>query len=272
VLGLGIRGIPLGTRWQSWSVFGLAMTLVPFVLIILEALVLIVILILVGIFLASQPNVVVEIERLSRQLYMLGPDPETAQRLLLPYISNPGVIAVALVYFSFLVPLMEELFKPLGVWFLANKLSSPAQGFALGALSGSAYALIETLGVSGQAANWAGLLASRIGTGMLHITTSAIMGAGIVYALRQRRYLRLLGSYVLAVSLHGLWNALAILYGFATISKSLGEHTFLNDISMPVTIGMVILGVGLFTILMLSNWHMRANVPSAAEEAAQENR
>jgi hypothetical protein len=266
LLGFGIRGIPLGTRWQSWSVFGVAMTLAPFILIVLEATAFIVIVILIAIFLLSQPSVVEEMQELSRQFYLMGPQPEDAQRLLLPYITNPGVLAVALAYFSVVVPMMEELFKPLGVWLFGKRLSSPAQGFALGALSGAAYALIETLGVSAQTADWASLLLSRIGTGMLHITTSALMGAAIVYAVKERRYLRLFGTYLLAISLHGLWNALAILVGFAMVAESLGEQSALVAYQTPLVIAMSILAVILFAILILSNRRMRKRLPQPVLE------
>ena len=252
VLGLGIRGISLGERWQSWSIFGIAMTLVPFFLIFLEGIALILVLIFVGIFLLSQPDFVTEIQQLSRQIYLLGPQSEEIQNLLIPYITKPGVLATALLYVALLVPLMEELLKPLGVWLFANKLTSPAQGFALGALSGAAYALIETFGVSAQSQDWASLLLMRIGTGMLHITSSALMGMAIFYAIRERRYLRLLGIYFLSVSLHGLWNTLALLYGFSTVTELLGQKTFLNDFQTQTMIGMTILA-GLFLVILLSS-------------------
>jgi hypothetical protein len=266
VLGLGIRGLPLGARWQSWSVFGIAMTLTPFFLIFLEVIALALILIFVGIFMMTQPDFVREMQQLSHQIYILGPESEEIQNLFLPYITKPGVLAVALFYFALLVPMMEELLKPLGVWIFAKNLTSPAQGFAWGALSGAAYALIETLGVSAQTADWAALLLSRIGTGMLHITSSALMGAAIVYGIRHRRYWRLLGTYFLSVSLHGLWNTLAIFYGFATVTKSLGESTFSSVQETSLIAAMVILA-GLFLIILVSlNRRMRAAIPTLATE------
>jgi hypothetical protein len=266
VLGLGIRGIPLGERWQSWSIFGVAMTLAPFLLIFLEGFALIVVVVFVAAFLASQPDFLPGIERLSQQITILGPDPEALRNLLLPYLTKPAVLSVALFYFAFLVPLMEELLKPLGVWLYAKKLHSPAQGFALGALSGSAYALIETLGVSAQSEEWASLLLARVGTGLLHITTTAIMGTAIFYAFHQRGYLRLLGTYLLSVSLHGLWNALALLYGFSTITDTLGGQTSLGEYRTPLIISMSILA-GIFLItLLLSNRRMRLSLPKPIPE------
>lgn len=261
LLGLGIRGIPLGTRWQSWNVFGLAMTLAPFILVFLEVFALLVILVIVVAILMSQPGFVAQIQYLSMQMYGLDPQSTEAQDLIAPYIVKPGVIAVSLVYFAMIVPMLEELFKPLGVWFFANKLTSPAQGFALGALSGSAYALIETLGVSAQTADWASLLLTRIGTGALHITTSALMGAAIVYAIRERRYFRLLGMYLLSVFLHGLWNTLAIFFAFATLSELFELENPLREMQTPLNVGMGVLSIVLLFILVVSNLRMKATLP-----------
>ena len=261
LLGLGTRGVPLGARWQSWSVLGIAMTLAPFLLIVIETIAMILIFLFAVVFIASQPDLVNEIERLSRQIYVIGPDPEAMARRLAPFLTRPAVIGVAMIYFSIVVPLVEELIKPLGVWLFANRLSSPAQGFALGALSGAGYALIETLGVSAQTADWASLLLSRIGTGILHITASALMGGAIGFAVRERRYLRLLGTYLASVSLHGLWNGLAILYTFSTLSEYMEEAGPLDGIGLPVSIGMGIQAVVMLGILIISNRRIRKTLP-----------
>jgi hypothetical protein len=262
ILGLGVRHIPLGTRWQSWGIFGVAMTLSPFLLAILEVIVLLIVVFLMVAILMSQPNFANEMQHLLRQLAVVRPQPEEMQNLLLPYLAHPAIIGIALSYFSLLVPMIEELLKPLGVWISANRISSPAQGFALGALSGAAYALIETLGVSAQTVDWANLLLSRIGTDVLHITTSALMGAAIIYAFREKRFLRLAGTYILAVSLHGLWNGLAILYSYSVVTDSLGKQNALTKFQTPVIIAMVALAIFIFGILLLSNRRMRATLPS----------
>jgi RsiW-degrading membrane proteinase PrsW (M82 family) len=212
-------------------------------------------------YIVAQPELVYRLQGISQQILVLGPQSEAARDLLAPLLTKPGVIVAALLYTAFLVPAVEELFKPLGVWLLARRLDSQAQGFALGALSGASYALIETIGVSGQGGEWATLLFTRIGTGLLHITTSALMGAAIVYALRERRYLRLLGTYILAVTLHGLWNTSAILYTFSTLAKMLGQSDRLSTIQPITVIAMSLLAVGLFAILLISNHQMKKTIP-----------
>jgi hypothetical protein len=261
LLALGTRNLPLATRWQAWSVLGLGMTLIPFLLLILEIAIAILLFFGAIVYIMGQPELAYRLQGISQQILVLGPQSEAARDLLAPLLTKPGVILTALLYTALFVPAVEELFKPLGVWLLARKLESPAQGFALGALSGASYALIETIGVSGQGGEWATLLFTRIGTGLLHITTSALMGAAIVAALREKRYLRLLGTYILAVTLHGLWNTSAILYTFSTLAKTLGQTDRLSTIQPITIVALSLLAAGLFAILLISNHQMQKTIP-----------
>ena len=266
LLALGTQKLPFGTRWQSWNVLGLGMTLVPLVLFMLEIAVVIIIFFVIIAYIITQPELASELQRLSQQIILLGPESEATRDLLSPFLTKPGVIITTLIYIAILVPALEELFKPLGVWLLAGKLESPAQGFALGALSGAGYALIETIGVSSQTVEWASLLFSRIGTGVLHITTSALMGAAIVLAWRERRYLRLIGTYFLAVTLHGLWNTFAMLFTFSSLAELFGQQDGLSTLQPIMIIAMSILAIGLFAILVLSNRKMRNAVQFPLKE------
>ena len=266
LLALGTQKLPFGTRWQSWSVLGLGMTLVPLILFVLEVAVLIIVFFIVIAYVMTQPDLVSELQRLSQQIMFLDPQSEAALDLLSPFVAKPGVIITVLAYIAILVPALEEIFKPLGVWLLAGKLESPAQGFALGALSGAGYALIETIGVSNQTVEWASLLFSRIGTGLLHITTSALMGAAIVLAWRERRYLRLIGTYFLVVLLHGLWNTFAMLFTFSGLAELIGQSGFLSTLQPVMIITMSILAIGLFAILVIFNRKMRNSVQFPLKE------
>ncbi len=256
-LAVGTKKLPFSTRWQTWNVLGLGMTLAPFLLFILEIIVGLVILFIIVAYIMTQPELAAEMQNLSRQIRVLGRESEGALELLSPFLTKPAVIITALLYMAVLVPAIEELFKPLGVWFFAGKLETQAQGFTLGALSGAGYALIETSAVSGQTADWASLLFTRTGTGLLHITTSALMGAAIVLAWRERRYLRFVRTYFLAVLLHGVWNALAVLFSFSTLAETLEQAGRLSTIQPAVIVAMSLLAIGLFTILVLSNRKLR---------------
>jgi hypothetical protein len=266
VLALGTRGLPMASRWQSWSVLGLGMTLTPLLLLVLESVVAVIVFIGIVAFVMAQPELASELEALSRQVIVLGPQTEEALDLLSPLLTRPEVIITALIYVAVLVPAVEELIKPLGVWLLAGRLDSPAQGFILGALSGAGYALIETVGVSGQAAEWASLLFSRIGTGLLHITTSALVGAAIILARRERRYLKLIGTYLLAALLHGLWNTFAMLFTFSNLADLLEQPGWLGTLQ-PMLMGILgILAAILFVILLASNRKLRDAIPAPPTE------
>ena len=258
LLALGTRKLPFATRWQTWTVLGLSMTLGPILLFALEILLAIFLFIGVVVYVMSQPGLVFELQQISEQIMILGPPSEEAIELLAPFLTRPGVMVITLLYIAILVPAIEEIFKPIGVWLFAGKLDSQAQGFTLGALSGAGYALIETIGVSGQqTGEWASLLASRIGTGLLHITPSALMGAAIVLAVRNRHYLRMLGTYLLAVFLHGSWNALAMLFTFSTLAEQFDQPGSLGTFQPATISAMVVLAVGLFLILILTNRRLR---------------
>jgi hypothetical protein len=265
LLVVGTRKLPFGTRWQTWSVLGLAMTLAPLILFTLEIFIGLIIFAFVAAYLVTQPELIQELQRLSQEIMILGPESEATLELLGPLLTKPGVMAVTLIYIAVLVPAIEEIFKPIGVWLFAGQLSA-AQGLTLGALSGASYALIETIGVSAQTSEWASLLFSRIGTGLLHITTSALMGAAIVLAWRERRYLRLLGTYFLAVFLHGLWNSLAIIFTFSTLAELFEQPGTLGAIQPPIIVAMVILAIALFVILIISNLRMRRTLSSSPPE------
>jgi hypothetical protein len=270
LFGLGSRGISLGPRWRAWNVLGISMTLVPFLTFVLEAMAIVFVFGLLILYISSQPALVAQVERLSQQIYTVQKDPEALIGLVAPLLLRPGMMAIALLFFSVLVPMIEELVKPLGVWLFGNHIDTPSQGFALGALCGAAFALLETFGVSAQSEEWSTLLLTRLGTDILHVTTAALMGAAIVYAIRERRYLRLLGTYLLSISLHGLWNAFAILFTFSSLAESYAKLNLLNGLATSFAVALGILALLLLTLLILSNRRQRKAVQPipALEEPA----
>jgi hypothetical protein len=92
------------------------------------------------------------------------------------------------------------------------------------------------------------------------------MGAAIVLAWRERHYLRFIGTYFLAVVLHGLWNAAALLFAFSTLADLLEQPGQLATFQPLVIAAMSVLAVGLFAILILSNRKMRSTIPLPRSE------
>jgi len=257
ILGAGTRKASLNSRWRTWAVLGFSMTIVPFILIIAETAIALVIFMIFIAYLVIHPRLTIEIQRLSAQFAYVDPASEKALELLVPFLTKPSVVITILIFFSILVPLVEELFKPLGVWLLNGKLNSPSQGFALGALSGAGYGLVESVNVSRQVGEWGSLLYTRIGTGWLHVTTSALMGAAIVMAWRERRYLRLFGTYLLAVLLHGLWNTASLTYGFSILTNPFDQTHRFDSIQITAMAVMGLLAIILPTILLITNYKLR---------------
>jgi hypothetical protein len=122
LFGLGSRGISLGPRWRAWNVLGISMTLVPLLTLILEAMAILFVLGLVVVYISSQPALLAQVERLSTQIYTIGQDPEALLQLVAPLLLRPGIMVISLVFFSVLVPMMEELVKPLWARYVAQLL------------------------------------------------------------------------------------------------------------------------------------------------------
>jgi hypothetical protein len=144
-LGLGTKGIDFGSRWKVFSILGLGLTLAPVTMVVLELIILFVIIVAGTVFLAfSQPDLLQEVTAIGRILQN-ETDQSVILNLVAPYLSSPAVIVTLIGYIGFIVPLIEELLKPLGVWLFARKFNSPAQGFAMGMLSGGAFAWWKAL-------------------------------------------------------------------------------------------------------------------------------
>ena len=220
LFGIGTKGIELGPRWRIFGMLGLSMTLGPLMMVVMEMVLLLGIIIVGAIVIAvQQPALFQEIVNLGRILKQ-ETNQDVILKLLAPYISNPLVIATVIGYIALAVPLIEELFKPLAVWIFARKIESPAQGFAMGLLSGAAFALIESLNASGDGTmNWPVIVSVRAGTSLLHMTASGLVGWGIVSAFREKRILRFFAAYFSAVAIHGIWNACAVGAGLSMVGE-----------------------------------------------------
>jgi hypothetical protein len=260
LFGMGTKGIDLGKRWHVFTILGLSMTIGPALMIVLEMIVLITILVTGGIYIAvQQPLVFKELISLSKILQR-ETNPDAIFNLIAPYIKNPFVIGTLIGYIAVLVPLIEELFKPLAVWIFAKKLTSPAQGFAMGMLSGGAFALIESLNASSDGSlGWAAIVSIRAGTSLLHMTVSGLVGWGIASAVLEKRISRFFAAYFTAASIHGIWNACAAGAGLSFVGESIGKPEWLGNYAPAFVCGMIVLGIGMFAVLIASNRKLRSS-------------
>jgi hypothetical protein len=263
LFGIGTRGIELGPRWRFFGTLGLSMTISPLLMVVLEMILLLGILIAsVAMVYVQQPALFQEILNLGRIL-KLETNEDEILKLLAPYISNPIVITTIIGYIALAVPLIEELFKPLAVWIFAKQIESPAQGFALGMLSGAAFALIESLNASGDGTmNWPAIVSIRAGTSLLHMTASGLVSWGIVSAFHEKRPSKFFAAYFIAVAIHGLWNACAVGVGVSMVGEYIGKPEWLFNIVPAMFCGMSTLAIGMFAVLVAANRKLR-NSPSS---------
>ena len=252
LLWLGQRDLPAGSPQRQWGLFAVALTIGPFIMLVLEILVSIAILVIA---ILAFPALFAQIYQiLPADLDTLSTNPAIIDELISPLVSEPGIIALLMLFLSGFVPLIEELLKPIGVWLLAHRKLTPAEGFTAGLISGSAFALFETLTRATEPESWSLFVVVRIGTAAMHIFTTGLMGWAIAGVFSQKRYLRLVASYLLATTIHGLWNAAPVLFSVAFIN-----YTFDAGLSFPshfiisAPIFLLYLTLAAFTLIVYIN-------------------
>lgn len=271
VLRILLNRIPLGSSQRAWGVFGSGMTISPLLAVIGEGIVILFGMVAFGVYLGFNPGKMLDFQRLINQIQR-APDLETLVFQLGPLLKNPLTLLTALALLSACVPFIEESLKSLGVWLVADRLSSPAQGFAMGALSGAGFALSESLFASVTADNsWAVTLSMRAISGTMHILAAGLVGWGIAYARLERRYLRLFGVMIIAMLLHGTWNAGAVFAaaGGAGVMLATPGFDFFSTILMLAGAGLIFfLTSGMIIALFAVNKRLRNDLPPPAQSAA----
>lgn len=215
-LRLGGKGAGNSSHQSTWSVLGASLMVTTALIMLLEIIVLLFTGIVVMAYFAISPERLQQLEIFARQISNANMDPVLLLRVIEPVLQNPWGLFVLVSLTSVVIPMLEELFKPLFVWVFVKNIT-PAWGFFYGMICGAAFALLESLGylASPLGENWPVLLVGRVGTGILHTGTSGLVGWGLANAWSGRKYTRLAVSYFLAVFVHGLWNVFGLLMGLA---------------------------------------------------------
>jgi len=161
-------------------------------------------------------------------------------------LSIPNLIGWLLLVIAGIMPLIEELFKTLGVWVLQIRNPRPIESFLAGLLSGGGFALFEgllslnSLQLSEIGYNdWAGLILGRFGGSLLHILTGGIIGLAIGRFWQERKFGSLLLAYLASWLLHAAWNTLAVFGGISPLI-----HGSQVESAWPY-VGMVLLFIGM---------------------------
>jgi hypothetical protein len=263
---MAIGGLKIGSWRRVWATFGIGMAGSSLGAILMEYSIVGIAVLAAGMVAATNPEWLATFQRIKHQVTSAG-DVQSLLTTLAPYLTNPVVLLLALIFAAVLAPVIEETLKPAAVWLLGRRLQSPAEGFALGALCGAGFALFEgTLAASGSPQMLEIGIVARAASSLMHITASGLMGWGIASARLEKHYGRLAGAYVLSVSIHGLWNGSVILAVFGGLRLTL-PGALSDPLSMLIVLaGIGILGSLLVTIIVLLpilNHHLQVIYPVA---------
>ncbi len=222
-----------GSQIRKWRIFGFSLTLSPVIIMVLELIVMLILLIVwigwMAFRFSSNPTLEQDLMFIVNQITLAGDDLDLIIKLLKPYLLRPSVIFWALAIFSGMMPMIEEIFKPLAIWALAKQKITPQEGFVSGLLCGAGFALMENvLYFTGAvlAEDWLLMAIGRSGTGVMHMLTSGLVGWALAKTWRDGKWPLMVLATLGAFFLHGLWNALALVAGVAPIFIFGLETTF----------------------------------------------
>ena len=185
-------------------------------------------------------------------------------------LNDRTALVLLLIVIAVLAPLDEEFCKGFGVRLLKRHNPSRYQAFLWGLASGAGFGMVEANAYGAGAFNqspyrwWDGVLL-RGAASSLHALTSSIVGIGWFYLFRGSRK-RFAGCYLLAVSLHGSWNALNLLTVARVLPgfKRLSDHSV--EVGLEVVLGLIALGI-LTLLWMLARRLARVDEPPTAPPA-----
>jgi hypothetical protein len=178
LLTLGLYRLTFGSQQRAWGMINVAAFLTMQVVFFLEMIVILIVVVLAGVWLFKQPQFASYLSLLMTQKNITVQSLAPLFNQLTTLLNQPGLYAVVVLVFCLLVPMIEEGFKPLGVWLIAGKKLTPTQGFAAGLLSGATFGLLESLSLMSMVSGstWLVTAVARIGTGLLHTLTAGLSG------------------------------------------------------------------------------------------------
>ena len=268
---IGLGGLPLGSRNRFWSSLALSTSIAPLVAALLEFGLGLGLFILVVMVLVFRPDWLSSLQQLANQLSNIT-DFDKGTQLIAPILMNPVAITIMFLVMSVFIPLIEEAVKPLVVWGCGRRLHNATEGFALGVLCGAGFALVEGLmAASSPSQGWGTLLVARAGGSLMHITASGLMGWAIASAWQGKR-LRLLWTYLVSVSIHGLWNVAAVLSFLANLQTYLQASdgsTVTNMLSLASGGIIAVIVPAILVVLILINRHLQSTVRSQSDIIAR---
>ena len=258
------RKLENGPR-RSWGMVSFSEIITTPLVIVAELVVMGFLLVLFIIYLFGNPGLVAELQQLAQRITTLEqPDPEQILPLIRPLpAKSAGNIRDLRRSQRIGAALRRTAETPGGVGCGTPGLT-PAQGFISGAICGGIFALLESLlSVAQPGDGWLPLAVGRAGTGLLHITTTSLVGMSIALAWQTGKYWRLVLNLFIAMAIHGLWNALSVLSGLTAVRQlETGGAGILNGLAAAAPAGgLVLLSLGILALLLNLNRRVRKTLP-----------
>jgi hypothetical protein len=172
---------------------------------------------------------------------------------LVQILSSPLVLGAILLFLAVIIPLVEETCKGLGVGLMSIwQKPTPAQGWLWGIASGAGFSLSEGLFNGALSLEiWAVVALLRLGTALMHCTTTALLGLGLAGSFETRRPWLALGTYAIGVSLHGIWNGLTVLLVVTSLAMVVSGQQDVTSNLLSGTVALAVLGGFALIILAL---------------------
>jgi len=238
LIEFGRRKLPRSTTLREWGSLSIGLTVAPMIIMIIETLLIVVVGVFLIFALSTQSDFMQEISRIFQDLDITKGDLESLEDLLLQLAQNPMLASTLLFVIGFVAPFIEEVFKPMAIWFLLRHPIKPHEGFSLGMISGGAFALLESTGLVSQIGpeDWLAAISLRAATGVLHIGLSGFVGYSLTKAWPEKHYSQIFLNLLIATGLHGAWNALALINGYSTSLLPATQQSTLPAITSIITI------------------------------------
>lgn len=230
------KGLPRSTKLLEWGTLTTGLTITPIVIIIIEITLVLITSIVVIIALGLRPDLSNQLLSLLGKMSLNRGGIGNIEKILYELMKQPFISTAVILTVGLFAPLVEEIIKPMAIWFLLNRPLEEHEGFSLGLISGGTFSLLESAGMVIQMdiQHWLIAIILRAATGVLHIGLSGLVGYGLARSWNQKQYGRGILYIISAAILHSAWNSLALLSGLSSSAISEGSGVEISDITSVI--------------------------------------
>jgi len=269
LISIARSGLPRSTHQRELGTITLGLSVAPGLIIILEFVLIFLIAIIIFILLGLQNPLQAQVPQILESLSNTEGGMQQLELVLFDFMKEPLIALGVFLALGVIAPMLEEIFKPMAIWFLLKRPLKDHEGYALGLISGGAFALLESAGMVIQMnpADWLAAVVLRAATGVLHIGLSGIVGFGLVNSRKIRKPGRGVLFILLSGVLHGGWNSLALYSGLAAILNITEPNRIAPNTGTIISIVlMVFIFIAIVAINFFINRFIRRNLHSNLPE------